>query len=80
MSDYSDMPEDDEARPIRSRSRKGAAASGRKRSRSIKFGRGDDVGDFEREDKETPPTRSRSRPARSRVAFTDDVPKVSFGQ
>lgn len=42
--------------------------SGRKRrQKSIKF-----EDDFEREDKDTPPTRSRSRKARSRVAFDDD--------
>ena len=67
MSDYSDQIEDDEARPMRSRSRKGG-----KKSKSIRFG--DDDGEFEREDKDTPPTRSRSRPGRSRVAF--DEPKV----
>ena len=67
MSDYSDMPEDNEARPIRSRSRKGG-----KKSKSLRFG---DDGDFEREEKVTPPTRSRSRPGKSRVAF-DDEPKV----
>ena len=69
-SDYSDLVEDDEARPIRSRSRKAG-----KKSKSIRFG--DDDGDFDREDKDTPPTRSRSR-GRSKVAF--DEPKVSFGQ
>ena len=71
MSDYSDLPEDNEARPMRSRSRKGG-----KKSKSLRFGNDDD--EFEREDKDTPPTRSRSRPGKSRVAFGDE-PKVSFG-
>lgn len=66
-SDYSDMPEDNEARPIRSRSRKGG-----KKSKSIRFG--EDDGDFERDEKDTPPTRSGSRPGKSRVAFNE--PKV----
>ena len=70
MSDYSDLSEDNEARPIRSQSKK-------RGKKSIKFGGGDEE-DFERDEKDTPPTRSRSRPGKSRVAFNE--PKVSFGQ
>ena len=91
MSDYSDLPEDNEARPMRSRSRKRGKNSKSlrfgndddeferrgKKSKSLRFGNDDD--EFEREEKDTPPTRSRSRPGKSRVAFGDE-PKVHFGQ
>lgn len=55
-----------------------------KRSRSIKqkelrFGEDDHEDlDFERDEKDTPPTRSRSRKNRSRVAFNE--PRVAFGE
>ena len=76
MSDYSDLPEDDEARPIRSRSSR--KRNSKSKSKSIRFG-GEVDADFEREEKDTPPTRSGSRPHKSRVAFNDE-PKISFGQ
>ena len=57
--------EDKEARSVKQR-----------RSKSIRF---DDGDEFEAEDKDTPPTRSRSRKARSRVAFDEPGQKSLFG-
>ena len=73
--------ESDEARPVsgKRRSRKDKARSkSNKRSKSIKTKEirfGEDDLDFDRDEKDTPPTRSRSRKGRSRVAFNEPTSK-----
>ena len=50
----------------------------RKKSKQIRFG--EDELDFERDEKDTPPTRSRSRKARSRVAFNEPASRSVGGK